>query len=78
MAKTVNGAFNSFMKDYVNLAKERTEKARNSRDALIDKINNLDNFLPLDSNGLAFFSVANRVIQMLAVMFAKEQRTFLN
>ena len=61
MAKTVNGAFNSFMKDYVNLAKERTEKARNSRDALINRINNLDNFLPLDkAHHLHFGSFARR------------------
>ena len=39
MAKTVNGAFSYFMSEIVNLAKERTQKARDSRDAVIDKIN---------------------------------------
>lgn len=38
MAKTVNGAFDEFMKDCVNLDSERTKKARSSRDWLVDQI----------------------------------------
>jgi hypothetical protein len=38
MAKTVNTAFDEFMKDYVNLDADRTKKARNSRDWLVDQI----------------------------------------
>lgn len=47
MATTVNGAFFEFMKNSVNLASKRVELARNSRDAMFDKINNLKDFLPL-------------------------------
>ena len=38
MAKTVNGAFNTFMQNYVNLDKGVVEKARKSRDNLLDNI----------------------------------------
>ncbi len=38
MPKTVNGAFNDFMLNKINLDKERTKKARNSRDWLIIQI----------------------------------------
>lgn len=38
MAKTVNAAFDEFMKDYVNLDAEKTKKARSSRDWLVDQI----------------------------------------
>jgi len=41
MAKTVNGAFNTFNQDFVNLDPERTKKARNSRDWLYGQLNNL-------------------------------------
>lgn len=47
MAKTVNGAFDIFMNNFVNLAPVRTQKARDSRDAVISKINNLADFFPL-------------------------------
>lgn len=61
MAKTVNGAFSYFMSEIVNLAKERTQKARDSRDAVIDKINGLTDFLKLDkSRHLYFGSFARR------------------
>ena len=61
MAQSVNEAFNTFLFNDVNLAKERTEKARNSRDAIIDKINNLDDFFPLyKSKHLHFGSFARR------------------
>lgn len=43
MAKTVNGAFNSFLKDTVNLDNEKTKKARKSRDWLVAQINNFPN-----------------------------------
>lgn len=38
MAKTVNGAFNDFNKNYVNLDSDRTTKARSSRDWLIGQL----------------------------------------
>lgn len=38
MAKTVNAAFDEFMRDCVNLDAERTKKARGSRDWLVDQI----------------------------------------
>lgn len=38
MAKTVNGAFDTFLKDKVNLDKDETIKARSSRDWLIAQI----------------------------------------
>lgn len=38
MAKTVNAAFDEFMKNSVNLDAERTEKARSSRDWLVEQI----------------------------------------
>lgn len=38
MAKTVNAAFDEFMRDFVNLDAERTKKARSSRDWLVDQI----------------------------------------
>ena len=38
MAKTVNGAFETFLKDKVNLDKDETTKARSSRDWLIAQI----------------------------------------
>lgn len=38
MAKTVNAAFDEFMKNSVNLDSERTKKARSSRDWLVDQI----------------------------------------
>ena len=58
---TVNNAFNWFLTEKVNMAKTRTEKARNSRDAIIEKINGLTSFLPLDkSKHLHFGSFARR------------------
>lgn len=38
MANSVNGAFNEFMKNIVNLDSEKTKKARASRDWLVEKI----------------------------------------
>lgn len=38
MVKTVNAAFDEFMKNSVNLDSERTKKARSSRDWLVDQI----------------------------------------
>lgn len=43
MAKTVITAFNEFMKDSVNLDSERTNRARASRDWLVEKILNFPN-----------------------------------
>lgn len=61
MSKSVGGAFAYFLENNVNLATERTRKARNSRDAVIDKINNLSDFFPLDkSKHLHFGSFARR------------------
>ena len=48
MAKTVDSAFNEFMRDFVNLSPTRVSNARNSRDAMFDRINALKDFLPLD------------------------------
>ena len=47
MAKTVNSAFAEFMSNYVNLAPQRVTVARNSRDAMFDRITALKDFLPL-------------------------------
>lgn len=41
MATTVTSAFSQFMKDTVNLAKDRTDKARGSRDWLLEQIKSL-------------------------------------
>lgn len=60
MAKTVNGAFSYLMSDIVNLAKERTQKARDSRDAVIDKINGLTDFLKLDKSRHLYFGSFSR------------------
>lgn len=38
MAKTVNEAFNIFLRDYVNLAPDETQRARSSRDWLLSQI----------------------------------------
>ncbi len=58
---TVGSAFNYFISEKVNLAKSRTDKARSSRDSIIDKINNLSYFLPLNkSRHLHFGSFARR------------------
>ena len=38
MAKTVNGAFSTFLKDFVNLDKDQTTLARNSRDWLLGQL----------------------------------------
>lgn len=38
MAKTVNEAFNIFLRDYVNLDPDETQRARNSRDWLLSQI----------------------------------------
>lgn len=43
MAKTVNQAFDEFLKNFVNLDKNRTKKARRSRDWLIDQIKEFPN-----------------------------------
>ena len=47
MAKTVNEAFAIFMRDFVNLAPERNQKAKDSRDAMFDRINDLEDFFIL-------------------------------
>lgn len=41
MAKTVNGAFSTFNRDFVNLDSDRTVTARSSRDWLLGQLNNL-------------------------------------
>lgn len=41
MAQSVNGAFNEFNRDYVNLDPNRTDIARSSRDWLIEQLKNL-------------------------------------
>jgi len=43
MARTVNAAFDEFMKDSVNLDSDRTKKARSSRDWLVDQIKEFPN-----------------------------------
>ncbi|MBP6236795.1 MAG: hypothetical protein KA536_11655 [Saprospiraceae bacterium] len=42
MATSVNSAFNEFNKDIVNLLKDRTDKARSSRNWLFTQLNGLD------------------------------------
>jgi len=41
MSTTVNSAFNTFNKDYVNLDPDRTTLANSSRDWLYGKLNSL-------------------------------------
>lgn len=61
MALTVCAAFNSFMKDKVNLNSDRTKTARSSRNSLKDKINGLDDFFPLYSEkNIEFGSFARK------------------
>jgi len=64
MAKTVNSAFNEFMRDKVNLDAEKTKKARKSRDNLISNIhgfNSDENFFNLYSEiDISFGSFARR------------------
>lgn len=43
MATTVNGAFSEFMRDFVNLDPDIVSSARDSRDNLLDNINEFDN-----------------------------------
>ncbi|WP_339704316.1 hypothetical protein [uncultured Kriegella sp.] len=43
MATSVNSAFSTFNKDYVNLLKDRTDKARASRNWLYGQLNGLEN-----------------------------------
>lgn len=43
MAKTVNGAFDEFRQNYVDLNKEVVKEARNSRDNLLSNIKEFDN-----------------------------------
>ena len=38
MAKTINQAFDEFMKEFVNLAPDRTKRAKSSRNWLIEQI----------------------------------------
>ena len=47
MSYTVSGAFETFRKNFVDLEPSQVEKARASRDAMLDRINNLNGFLPL-------------------------------
>lgn len=47
MATTVNGAFNDFLKNTVNLDSTRTTTARTSRDNLKNQISKFENFFPL-------------------------------
>jgi len=49
MAMTVNGAFDDFLKNTVNLDSTRTATARTSRDNLKDQIAKFKNFFPLYS-----------------------------
>ena len=61
MAKTVNSAFLEFLQDYVNLAPEKNKQAKESKDAMIRRINNLTDFLPLyKSNHMQFGSFARK------------------
>jgi hypothetical protein len=48
MATSVNSAFNEFNNDIVNLLKDRTDKARTSRDWLFTQLNGLDSKEDLD------------------------------
>ncbi|MPQ49276.1 nucleotidyltransferase [Marinifilum sp. N1E240] len=48
MATTVNSAFDEFNKDIVNLLKDRTDKARTSREWLLTQLNGLDSKEDLD------------------------------
>lgn len=48
MATSVNSAFNEFNKNIVNLLKDRTDKARTSRDWLFTQLNGLDSKEDLD------------------------------
>jgi len=47
MATTVNTAFNTFLNSEINIEKEQTNKARNSRDFKKEKIKNFDDFFTL-------------------------------
>jgi predicted nucleotidyltransferase len=47
MSFTVSGAFETFRKNFVDLEDSQVQKARASRDAMLDRINNLSGFLPL-------------------------------
>ena len=48
MATSVNSAFNEFNKDIVNLLKDRTDRARSSRNWLYTQLNGLDTKDDLD------------------------------
>jgi hypothetical protein len=48
MATSVNTAFNEFNKDFVNLLKDRTDRARTSRNWLLGQLNGLDSKEDLD------------------------------
>lgn len=61
MPKTVNSAFDQFMKGSVNLDNQRTTIARNSRDFLVKKIDGFSDFLPLYSDrNIGYGSFARR------------------
>lgn len=61
MATTVNNAFFEFMRDYVNLSPTRNNKAKESNDAMINRINGLQSFLPLyKSKHMQFGSFARK------------------
>lgn len=61
MTTTLNAAFNSFLKDEVNLAKEQSDKARKSRDFLKEKIAYFDDFFSLyDEKNIDFGSFARK------------------
>lgn len=61
MARTVNGAFNEFMKNTVNLDSIKTSSARTSRDNLKNQISKLEDFFPMYSEkNIDFGSFARR------------------
>ena len=87
MATTVNNAFNEFMQNSVNLDPEKTKIARNSRDNLIDNINQfnqLDDFFTLyTERHLKFGSFARNTkirelddIDLMICLSAEGTRTY--
>ncbi|WP_410496325.1 nucleotidyltransferase [Cellulosilyticum sp. ST5] len=88
MAITVNEAFSEFMKDVVNLIPDSTNKARTSRDNLIDNINGFsgddDFFAIYQERNLKFGSFARRTkirelddIDLMLCLSAEATRTYI-
>lgn len=87
MATTVNNAFEEFMKDVVNLEPDVTNKARKSRDNLINNINDFsgddDFFSVYKEKNLKFGSFARRTkirelddIDLMLCLSAEGNRTY--